>query len=65
MEEPWTGTNPGGTSSGIALTCQDWADGTNANLASTGDTSTANANGWVNANGWNCGSVRPLYCIEE
>lgn len=64
MGEPWTGSNPGGGNSGIALTCQDWTDN-GAVLGSTGDTSTTNSAVWINANGFVCNSVRQLYCIED
>lgn len=65
MQGPWTGTNPGGGTSGIGLTCTDWSVGNNSVLGSTGDTSTTNSALWVNANGFTCDEMRPLYCIEE
>ena len=65
MQGPWTGTNPSGGSSGIALTCTDWTVGNNTVAGSTGDTSTIFSSQWVNANGFTCDEMRPLYCIEE
>ena len=65
MQGPWTGTNPSGGTSGIGLTCTDWSIGNNSVLGSTGDTSTTASALWVNANGFTCEEMRPLYCIEE
>lgn len=65
MQGPWTGTNPGGGNSGIGLTCTDWTIGNNTVLGAIGDTSTTNSALWVNANGFVCDDLRPLYCVEE